>query len=123
MTDSAELTLLLESNLLRVFGNRDEASRRAEIDRVYTTDVAFTDPDETVVGADALEAKAAALLSSAPADFVFAPDGPAYLAGDTAALAWTFGPAGAPAVRGVDVITVTDGRISALQTLLAAPTR
>ena len=110
---------LLTANLHGVFGERDPGRRRATADATYTEDVEFVDPEETVVGIDALEAKAAALLARAPG-FVFADAGPAYVAGDHAALAWAFGPAdGDPVARGVDVITVRDGRISAVRTLLA----
>ena len=110
---------LLHVNLHEVFGERDPARRRAAVDATYTEDVEFTDPEETVVGRDALEAKADALLADAPG-FVFAEVGPAYVAGDLAALAWTFGPAGAdPVARGVDVLTLRDGRIAAVRTLLA----
>jgi hypothetical protein len=109
---------LLDSNLVQVFGNRDAASRRDAIDVTYAEDVAFTDPEGTVTGRDALEAKAAALIDSAPADFDFAPDGLEYVGANSAALAWTFGPAGNPVARGIDVITIADGRISALTTML-----
>ena len=114
----ASVRELLDSNLLEVFGNRDAPSRRAAIDAVYSDDVIFTDPEESVTGRDALAAKAAALLDGAPADFVFAPDGLPYVGVDTAALAWTFGPSGSPVARGIDIITVRDGQISVLTTLL-----
>jgi hypothetical protein len=109
---------LLEANLVRVFGNRDAASRRAAIDETYAEDVVFVDPDDTVTGRDALAAKAAGLLDDAPADFVFAADGILYTDADTGALPWAFGPAGAPVVRGIDIITVRDGLIAELRTLV-----
>jgi len=113
------ITELLSANLLEVFGNRDAGSRRAAIERTYTEDVVFADPEGQVTGWDALEAKAAGLIDGAPAAFAFADAGPVYLGHDTGALAWTFGPEGAPVARGVDVIEVRDGRIAALRTLLA----
>jgi len=109
---------LLTANLHDVFGNRDPGSRRKAIHATYTADVSFSDPDETVTGLDALEAKAAAVIEGAPADFVFAPVGLEYTSPDSGALAWEFGPAGNPVARGIDVITVRDGRISALRTML-----
>jgi ketosteroid isomerase-like protein len=109
---------LLESNLHRVFGNRDAESRRAAIEATYTDDVVFTDPEGAAVGWDALEAKAAALLDGAPADFEFGEDGIAYTGTDSGALAWSFGPVGSPVARGIDLITVRDGRISDIRTLL-----
>src|SRR4051812_45793658 len=74
---------LLTANLHQVFGNRDAASRRAAIDAAYTEDVAFTDPEETVTGRDAVEQKAAALLDGAPAEFVFTEEGLAYTDAET----------------------------------------
>ncbi|WP_374008004.1 nuclear transport factor 2 family protein [Leifsonia sp. LS-T14] len=113
------ITELLTANLHDVFGNRDATARREAIERVYAEDVVFTDPDGAVTGWDALEAKAAGLVDDAPASFVFAEAGPAYLGSDTGALAWTFGPEGAPVAQGVDVIEVRAGRIVSLLTLIA----
>jgi ketosteroid isomerase-like protein len=114
----ADLHALLNANLHDVFGNRDAASRRAAIEKTYTDDVVFTDPEGAVTGYDALEAKAAGLLDGVPSEFVFVEDGVPYAGADTVALAWAFGPSGSPVARGIDVITVRDGRISELRTLL-----
>lgn len=109
---------LLTANLTRVFGNRDAPSRREAIEATFTEDVVFIDPEGLVTGHDALEGKAAALLDGAPADFVFVEDGIPYTSADTGALPWAFGPSGSPVARGIDIITVRDGRISQLRTLL-----
>jgi ketosteroid isomerase-like protein len=114
----ATATELLAANLHQVFGNRDAASRRAAIEATYADDVEFSDPEGTVTGRDALEEKAAALLAGAPDEFVFVEDGIVYSGRDSAALAWAFGPSGNPVARGIDVITVRDGKIATLQTLL-----
>ena len=114
--DAAEL---LDANLHRVFGERDVEARRRAIDEIFAEDVIFMDPDETVRGRDGLAAKAAAILDGAPADFVFVEDGRRYVADDLAVLGWAFGPAGAPVARGVDVLTIRDGRIAELRTILA----
>jgi ketosteroid isomerase-like protein len=110
---------LLDANLHRVFGERDPDARRRAIDEVYAEDVVFTDPEGSVTGRDALAAKAAELLGGAPADFVFAEDGRRYVADDLAVLGWAFGPAGAPVAHGVDILTIRDGRIAKLRTILA----
>jgi ketosteroid isomerase-like protein len=112
---------LLVANLHDVFGNRDAVSRREAVERTFTEDVVFNDPEETVRGWDAVEAKARELLEKVPADFVFAEDGARYAGPDSGALAWSFGPPGAPAARGIDVITVRDGRIAELTTIFVAP--
>lgn len=109
---------LLTANLHQVFNNRDDDSRAAAIEKVYAEDVSFTDPEGTVVGRAELGSKAAALLDDAPADFVFTEDSIAYVGADTGALAWAFGPTGSPVVRGIDIITVQDGVITALRTLV-----
>lgn len=110
---------LLEANLRRVFGNRDAATRRAAIEEVYSPDVAFTDPERTVVGWDALEATAAGLLDRTPPEFAFREVGLRYADATTGALAWEFGPEGSPVARGIDLITVVDERITSLHTILA----
>jgi ketosteroid isomerase-like protein len=114
----AEVRELLDANLRGVFGNRDAASRRRIIDETYADDVAFTDPEGTVTGRDALDERAAALLARVPENFDFVEDGPAYVGTGSGALAWRFGPPDSPVARGIDVITVRDGRISELRTML-----
>jgi hypothetical protein len=112
---------LLAANLHDVFGNRDAASRRAAIERTYTEDVVFTDPEGSVEGWDAVDEKAGGLLGRVPDTFVFAEEGLRYASSETGALAWSFGPAGGePAARGIDLITVRDGRIATLVTIFAA---
>jgi len=117
----ATVSDLLTANLHDVFGNRDPESRRAAIERTYAADVTFTDPEGTVVGRDALEQKAAELLERVPGAFQFVEEGRRYASATHGALAWGFGPVGAPAVRGIDVIEVRDGVVVALTTLLAEP--
>jgi SnoaL-like protein len=115
MPDIADL---MHANLLEVFGERDPERRRAAIDRTYAPDVRFSDPDELVVGRDALDAKAQRLLDGAP-DFVFTPAGPVHVNHDLGYLRWSFGPAGAPpAAKGLDIALVEDGVIASLYTIL-----
>lgn len=110
---------LLDANLHRVFNTRSAVERRAAIDEVYTADVVFTDPDGSVTGRDALAQKTATLLGELPDSFVFADEGLAYTSADTGALGWTVGPVdGEPVLRGIDVITVRDGQIATLLTIL-----
>jgi hypothetical protein len=114
----SEIPDLMRTNLLEVFGERDPERRRAAIERTYTTDVVFSDPDEVVTGREALSAKAQQILDGAP-DFVFSPGGPILVNHDLGYLAWNFGPDGEPpAVRGVDIALVRDGLIASVYTLL-----
>jgi hypothetical protein len=109
---------LLHSNLHEVFSERDPERRWAAIGRTYTEDVTFTDPDGVFVGRQALSDQAQELLDSL-AGYVFEEDGPGYAVADTAALAWRIGPPGQPIARGLDVLTIRDGRVSAVRTLIA----
>jgi hypothetical protein len=109
---------LMKANLLEVFGERDGDRRREAIARTYSPEVTFSDPEEVVVGHDALDAKAQKILDGAPG-FVFSPGGPIYVNQDLGYLTWNFGPEGAdPVVRGVDIALVRDGLIASVYTLL-----
>jgi SnoaL-like domain len=111
---------LLYANLHEVFSERDPDARRAAIERTYAEDVKFIDPEGELVGRQALNDRAQQLLDDAPADFVLEEDGPRYVDTDTAALAWRLGPPGSPVARGIDILTVRDGRVSVLRTLLVS---
>jgi hypothetical protein len=114
----ADLADLMRTNLLEVFNERDGDRRRAAIARTYSPDVRFADPEETVTGHDALDAKAQRLLDEAPG-FVFSPAGPLLTNHDLGHLAWAFGPEGGPpVVRGIDVALVEDGLIARVYTML-----
>jgi len=116
MPDAGELLYMNRA----VFSERDPEKRRAAIERTYTEDVRFIDPEAEVVGREALNDRAQKILDDAPADFVLEADGPAYVSADTAAQAWRFGPPGSPAVRGIDILTVSDGLVSVLRTLVGS---
>ena len=114
MPDAAEL---LHMNL-HVFSERDPEKRRAAIERTYVEDVRFIDPDGESVGREALNDRAQKILDDAPAEFVLEEDGLAYVSTDTAVQPWRFGPPGSPVVRGIDILTVSDGRVAVVRTLI-----
>jgi len=114
MPDAAEL---LHMNL-HVFSERDPEKRRAAIERTYVEDVRCIDPDGESVGREALNDRAQKILDDAPADFVLEEDGLAYVSTDTAVQAWRFGPPDNPVVRGIDILTVRDGSVSVVRTLI-----
>jgi hypothetical protein len=116
MTDAMQLLL---QNLHEVFAERDPERRRAAIERTYSQDVTFIDPEGEVIGRQAVNDSAQKLLDSAPSNFVLEEDGPGYVGTGTAALAWRFGPPGSPVARGIDILTIRDGQVSVLRTLLA----
>jgi len=116
MPDAEEL---LHSNLREVFSQRDPERRWAAIERTYTEDVTFIDPDGEFVGRQALSDQAQKLLDGPLAGFPFEEDGPRYFGTDTAALAWRVGTPGSPVARGIDILRIRDGRVSTLRTLIA----
>ena len=116
MADAEEL---LHSNLHGVFSERDPERRWKVIERTYTEDVTFIDPDGEWVGRKALSDKAQELLDGPTAGFALEEDGPRYVGPDTAALAWRVGPADSPVARGIDILTIRDGQVRLLRTLLA----
>ena len=118
MADAAEL---LHMNL-HVFSERDPEKRRAAIGRTYAEDVRFIDPEGEVVGRQALNDRAQKILDDAPVDFVLEEDGLGYVSPDTAVQAWRFGPPGSPVVRGIDILTVSDGLVSVVRTLIGSRT-
>jgi hypothetical protein len=120
MPDANEL---LHSNLHEVFSERDPERRRAAIERTYTEDVTFIDPDGEFIGWQAVGDQAQKVLDGARADFVFEEDGPRYVGNGTAAMAWRFGPPGNPVTRGLDILTIRDGRASVVRTLITEDPR
>src|SRR5260370_38419857 len=114
MPDAKEL---LHSNLHEVFSERDPERRRAAIERTYTEDVTFIDPEGEFVGRQALSDQAQKLLDGVQAGYVFEEDGPRYVGSDTAALAWRFGPPGSPLARGIDILTIRNDLVSVVRTL------
>jgi SnoaL-like domain len=103
-----------------VTSERDPEKRRSAIERAYVEDLKFIDSAGEVVGRQAFSDRIQKILDDAPADFVLELDGQAYVGPDTAAQTWRFGPPGSPAVRGMDVLTLRDGRVSAVRGLLAS---
>ena len=113
----AALERLMHATLFEVFSERDPVARRDAIERTYTEVVVFADPDGEVQGREALHAKVGQLLEGADG-FVFTADGPVRRAQALGYLAWTFGPAGAPVVRGADMGFVRDWKLSKVFTVL-----
>jgi hypothetical protein len=118
MTAPAQIRELMLANLFAVFNERDPERRLNAIARNYTEDVIWTDPDGTIRGHEAMNEQAQRLLDRMP-DFAFSAAGPVHVSGDLGLLNFNLGePAHPPAVSGVDVALVRDGRIAVLHTLL-----
>ena len=113
----------MEANeLLRVqhevTSERDPEKRRAAIDQAYVEDLRFLDAEADVMGREAFSDDLQQIPDGAPPDFVTQEDGPAYVGPDTAAQAWRFGPPGNPVIRGMDVLTLHDCRVSVVRGLV-----
>jgi hypothetical protein len=89
-------------------------------EREYVEDLGFIDSAGEVVGRQAFSDRVQKILDDAPADFVLEEEGLAYVGPDTAAQAWRFGPPGRPVIRGIDVLTLRDGKVSVVRGLLAS---
>jgi hypothetical protein len=119
-TDPARIRELLLANLFAVFSERDPERRLQVIERNYTEDVIWSDPDRTTHGREEMNEQAQKLLDRVP-DFVFSAAGPVHVSRDLGLLAFNLGvPGQPPAVSGIDVAVVRDGRIACLYTLLNA---
>jgi len=103
-----------------VTSERDPEKRRAAIERAYVEDLRFLDSQADVIGRQAFSDRLQNILDGAPADFVLEEDGPPYVGPDTAAQPWRFGPPGNPVLRGMDVLTLRDGKVSVVRGLLAS---
>ena len=106
------------ANLFEVFNVRDPQRRLEAIERNYTEDVTWSDPDGSTEGHEAMNEQAQKLLDRMPG-FVFSAAGPVHVSGDLGLLAFNMGvPEQPPSVKGIDVALVRDGRIAVLHTLL-----
>ena len=118
MTDAARIRELMLANLFEVFSERDPERRSKAVAATYTDDVVWTDPDGTTRGHQALIEQAQKLLDRLP-DFVFSAAGPVRVSRNLGLLAFNMGvPEQPPAVSGIDVALVRDGRIAELHTML-----
>ena len=119
-TEPARIRELMLANLFAVFSERDPGRRLEVIARNYTADVIWTDPDGTTQGLEAMNEQAQKLLDRMP-DFAFSAAGLVHVSRDLGLLAFNLGlPEQPPAVSGIDVALVRDGRIARLYTLLTA---
>jgi hypothetical protein len=120
IADPARIRELMLANLFEVFNERDPTRRLDVIARNYTEDVTWSDPDGMFQGHEAINEQAQKLLDRMP-DFVFSASGPVHVSRDLGLLSFNLGvPTQSPAVSGIDVALVRDGRIAVLHTLLTA---
>ena len=123
MPDAARIRELMLDNLYAVFNQRDPRRRLKAIAANYTEDVIWTDPDGATQGHQAMNEQGQKLLDRLP-DYAFSAAGPVHVNGDLGLLAFNLGiPEQPPAVSGIDVALVRDGRIARLYTFVTAEYR
>ncbi len=118
-TESAgRIRELLDRNLQEVFGESDDERRRAAISELWAEDGVLYVPPGAVTGHEAICKFAGDLRVTHP-DYVYTAIGKPQVLQNAGRLAWGSGPSGAaPAYTGWDVLTVRDGRITALYVFL-----
>ena len=120
---AARIRELMLDNLYAVFNQRDPERRLTAIATNYTEDVIWTDPEGTAQGHQAMNELGQKLLDRSP-NFVFSAAGPVHVSGDLGLLAFNLGiPEQPPALSGIDVALVRDGRIALLYTIVTAQDR
>jgi SnoaL-like domain len=111
---NTEATMLVEQ-YIAAWNERDARKRRSLIDQIFTEKSTYTDPNDSVVGRDAIERLVVALQAKFP-EFRFTISGPINAHHQQVLFAWKLGSPGAasPAATGVDMALLEDGRISQL---------
>ena len=117
--ESAErIRELLDRNLQEVFGEGDNDRRRAAIGELWAGDGVLYVPPGAIIGHDAIDKFAGDLRATHP-HYVYTPHGKPQVLHNAGRLAWGSGPRGeTPEYTGWDVITVRDGKITALYVFL-----
>jgi hypothetical protein len=112
---SNSISALLIRNLHNVFGENDQARRRAAIDEIWHEDGVFYDPNKGVYrGHDEIDRIAGAIKATHP-DFQYQPIAEPEEVGNSGRVKWVSGrPGEAPAYAGTDFIIARDGRIAAV---------
>ena len=113
-----KLSALVARNLSSIFNQRDGSKRRAALKELWSADGVFWSAEGTYVGNRAIDQAAASHLRRYP-EYDFTTVGEVDEIPDAARMRWAFGIVGStPALMGLDVITVLDGRIVAMYRFL-----
>ena len=110
---------LMRANLLEVFNERDDAKRRAAIERTYAPDVRWTDAEGVSTGRDVLEAKCVALQTATGG--TCSSWRPSLCTSCRTSATWpgtSSTPTGSSVTSGFDVALINDGAITDLFTVL-----
>lgn len=117
--ESVDYDGLMRANLVRVFGERNEAHRLGAIRELYADDAVLHEPHASARGHEAISHAVSALLEHLPSDFLFRAAGPAVGHHGVGRLHWRSGPSNGPAVvTGTDVAHFERGLIHSLYVFL-----
>ncbi len=110
-----DIATLLERNLHGVFGEADEALRRATAEDIYAEDAVFAEPHGVYRGRGEI-IRMAGVIRAAHPTFRYQLVGPVEVLHEEAGRAkWQAGaPGEPPAYAGTDVVIAKDGRITAI---------
>ena len=109
---SYSISTLLTRNLHDVFGENDEARRRAAIDEIFTEDCVFYEPRGVYRGGDEINRVAGTIKATHP-DFQYQPIAAPEELGNYGRVKWISGRLGeVPAYSGTDFLIARDGRIA-----------
>ena len=110
-----------ERNLLSIFNQGDAVKRRAALRRLWARDGVLWTSDGMYVGYKAVDRAVATYQGRYP-EYDFRMVGEIDEIANAARVRWAFGsPRGVPAVTGLDVLVVRDGRIAAMYKFLDGP--
>ncbi len=118
---TASPTEVIELSLTKVWNQRDPAKRLAALGELYASDAVLYEPDNDVVGLEAISETIGKVLASLPDGFQFevasAPAGHHGLA----VAHWRGGPPGQVIVTGSDIARIEDGKVRQLWVFFDPP--
>lgn len=108
-----DIATLLTRNLHEIFGEGDDARRRATAEEIFTEDAVFYEPNGVTRGRHEIVRIAGVIRATHP-DFQYTVlRAPEVLHERSGRVQWVSGPPGAPpAYAGTDVVIATNGRIA-----------
>jgi FMN-dependent NADH-azoreductase len=116
---SIDYDAIMQTNLARVFGERDPSRRIKAIRELYDEDAELHEPQRSARGHDAISQAVTELLAHLPSDFAFSAIRPALGHKGVGRLQWSAGsPEGPAGVTGIDVAHFEVGVIRSLHVFL-----
>jgi hypothetical protein len=111
---SEQMTNLIQ-NYIAVWNERDAEKRRLLVDKVFSDECIYIDPNDSVAGRDAIERLVEALQARLP-DLRFSLSGTVNAHHDQALFGWVLAAPGAatPAATGIDMAVFDGNRIRQL---------